>query len=59
MRIIMLKFLRERAMTSHPELKASVELYFKAISLYPYTGKYYMLISRKCGMIDFSYNFLI
>ncbi len=43
-------------MTSHPELKASVELYFKAISLYPYTGKYYMLISRNYDIRGFVLN---
>lgn len=38
---------REKATTSRPTLSASVELYFRSSTLYPYEGKYFMLISSK------------
>jgi len=38
---------RDKTLSHYPTLTTSIELYFRAISLYPYEGKYYMLLSSK------------
>lgn len=43
---------RDKTVSHHPQLTIPIDLYFRAVSLYPYEGKYFMLLSTCSKMKD-------